>query len=155
MNAQDSRSRDAANELASPHEGAPVHLEIPLGTPELQGPGVMERLIGRSLAGGRGAVVLMLLGGLFIAGGLVHAFNVMAICWTYEPAMASWPGCKVSMGWNSNIGPYLSGIGALGPALVFLGTTLWAVASVLRLRVRLRAKDSPSERTGEGLAGLD
>ena len=151
MSAQDSRSRDAVNELASPHEGAPVHLEIPLGTPELQGPGVMERFIGRWLAGGRGAVVLMLLGGLLIAGGLVHAFNVMAICWTYEPIMAELPGCKVGLGWSSKIGLYLSGTGALGPALVFLGTTLWAVASVLRLR----AKGSPFERTGKELAGPD
>ena len=53
MSAQDSRSRDAVNELAPPHEGAPVHLEIPLGTPDLQGPGVMGWLIGRWLTGGK------------------------------------------------------------------------------------------------------
>ena len=155
MSAQDSRSRDAVNELAPPHEGAPVYLEIPLGMPELQGPRVMERLIGRWRAGGRGALILMLLGGLLIVGGLVHALNFLVLCWTYEPIMERLPECKVGLSWSSNVGPYLSGVSALGPMLLFLGTTLWAVASVLRLRVRLRAQDSPFERTGEGLAGPD
>ena len=95
----------------------------------------------------------MLLGGLLIVGGLVHAFNVMALCWSYEPVVASWPGCTVGLGWTNKTGLYLSGVGALGPTFLLLGTTLWAVASVLRLRVRLSAKDSPSERTGEGQAG--
>ena len=148
MSAQDSRSRDAASEISPPHEGAPVHLEIPLGTPQPQGPGVVERLFGRWLAGGRGAAILMLLGGLLIVGGLIHTFNIMALCWSYEPLLADLPGCKVGFHWNNRTGLYLSGTGALGPALFFLGTTLWAVASSLRLR----AKDSSSERTGEGLA---
>ena len=123
-----------------PRSDAPSRLDIPLGVPEPRGPGAVERLLSQWLTGGPRTVILILLGGLMIAGGLADAVNEIVFCWNFEPPGADWPRCHVGFGWHRHFGPYLSGVGTFGPALVFFGTTLFAVTYALKLKLKLKTE---------------
>ena len=140
MNIQNDRSKAAADKIAPPQEHSSTLLEIPLGTPVPRSPGVVEWLSTLWLANGWRISTLILLGGLMIAGGLASAFNYIVACWTYE----QYGGCPVGLNWYRKFGPSLSGTGTFGPALVFLGTTLFAMAYALKLKAGYRRETTES-----------
>ena len=161
MSNQDDRARDAFRESRPPDVRVPAELEIPLGTAFPHKQGGVERLVARCIRWVAGIMVtgvrltpLALLGILLVAGGLAHTFNVMVICRNYEPRSGTFPDCRLGLGWPGEAGPTAYGMNAFGPALVFMGTTLWAVGYARALRRKLDLnEDGPSEPArGDGEA---
>ena len=133
----DERARDAAREITPAQTRSPDQLEIPVGTPTSRDPGGPVQHHRLKISVPNLSPILMVVGTVMIVIGLVFSIRAITDCWEIVR-------CQVGFGWYSGYGPYLSGTGALGPMLVFLGTTLWAMAYALRLRRRFKDVQLPS-----------
>ena len=131
MSIQDERARDAARGITPEQTRSPDRLDIPVGPPTSRDPEITTQLPRPRMNVPNFSPFLMVVGTAMIVVGLVFSVRAITDCWGI-------PRCQVGFGWYSGYGPYLSGTGTLGPMLIFIGTTLWAMSYALRLKRKLK-----------------